>query len=130
MDVPNGVSVGSAADGLKAVEFAKSKLGTPYLWGGTGPRYDCSGLTMRAWESVGVQLPRVAAWQYAATEKIEIGELRPGDLVFYNKSSDYQSIHHMGIYVGGGQMIEAPYTGAFVRYASIWRSDLYGATRP
>ena len=79
----------------------------------------------------GVQIPRVASWQYAASQKISTSQLRPGDLLFYASDlSDWNTIHHVGMYVGNGQMIEAPHTGAQVRYASIWRSDLIGAARP
>ena len=129
---PVGVSVSTAAEGRAAVAFAKAQLGKWYLWGGTGPdRFDCSGLTMRAWEHAGVSIPRVASWQYAAIGKIPLSQLRPGDLLFFATNlSDWTTIHHVAIYVGNGTMIEAPHTGAQVRYASIWRPDLFGAGRP
>ena len=69
--------------------------------------------------------------QYERTGKIATSDLRPGDLVFFGDDvTDYRSIHHVGLYIGGGQMIEAPYTGAQVRVATIWRSGFIGATRP
>jgi cell wall-associated NlpC family hydrolase len=72
-----------------------------------------------------VSLPHYTTAQYDATTHVSLSQLQPGDLVFFG--SDF---HHVGLYVGGGQMIEAPHTGADVRYASIYRSDLVAASRP
>ncbi|WP_157044181.1 C40 family peptidase [Nostocoides australiense] len=103
--------------------YAQAQLGKPYLWGGSGPdAFDCSGLTMMAWRQAGVYLSHYTGAQYAETARVPIDQLQPGDLVFFGSSGE--SSHHMGLYVGGGQMIEAPYTGAVIRYASIYRSDL------
>ena len=77
---------------------------------------------MMAWRQAGVYLSHYTGAQWAETSRVAISDLRPGDLVFYG--SDGPSSHHMGLYVGNGQMIEAPHTGAVVRYASIYRSDL------
>ena len=119
---PPPVGHGAAA----AVDKAKQQLGKPYQYGGSGPdSYDCSGLTMVAWQAGGVSLPHSAEAQYGAIAHVSTSALQPGDLLFYGSP-----IHHVGIYVGNGQMIEAPQTGEFVRYASIWRSDLVGAGRP
>lgn len=121
----NGPASGNAR---KALDFAYSKLGTPYLYGGTGPRYDCSGLTMRAWEAAGVSITRTTNSQYAATKHIAKSDLQPGDLVFFS------SLGHVGMYVGGGKMIHSPHTGASVEVVSItsgyYLSNFYGATRP
>jgi cell wall-associated NlpC family hydrolase len=102
------------------------------VWAADGPgSYDCSGLTMRAWERGGVALPHYSVAQYAQSQKVSLGELRPGDLVFFASShSDYRSIFHVGLYLGGGEMIEAPYTGENVRISSIYRDSLFGAARP
>jgi cell wall-associated NlpC family hydrolase len=109
-----------------AVAAAQSQLGKPYQYAGAGPdTFDCSGLTMWAWGQAGVSLPHSAAAQYNAITHIALSDLQPGDLVFFGSD-----IHHEGMYVGDGQMIEAPHTGANVRYASIYRSDLVGAGRP
>ncbi len=106
--------------GLIAVAFARSQLGKPYLFGGAGPAsYDCSGLTMMAWRSAGVSMDHYAADQYAFTARVAIANLQPGDLVFYGSD-----LHHVGIYVGGGTMIDAPHTGTFVRYDSIYQAGL------
>ncbi len=110
--------------GVSAViGYAQAQLGKPYQWGGSGPdSFDCSGLTMRAWQRAGVNLSHYTGAQWGETSRVAISDLRPGDLVFFGSSGP--NSHHVGLYVGGGQMIEAPYTGANVRYASIYRSDL------
>ena len=105
------------------IAYAQAQLGKPYQWGADGPdTFDCSGLTMMAWRRAGVYLTHYTGAQWAETRHVPVSEARPGDLVFYGTSG--ATSHHVGLYVGGGQMIEAPYTGAYVRYASIWRSDL------
>lgn len=118
-----------------AIYYAQKKLGTPYLWGGTGTaeqggRFDCSGLTQAAYKSVGVTLPRVANDQYNAYPHPARSELLPGDLVFFSKDpTNSRAIHHVGIYVGGGYMIDAPRTGAVIRFDPIDTSEYFGATR-
>ncbi|MBA3653726.1 MAG: C40 family peptidase, partial [Actinobacteria bacterium] len=103
-----------------AVEEAKRQLGKPYQWGGSGPdTFDCSGLTAWAWKAAGKTLSHYTGAQYNETARVAIADLQPGDLVFFGSD-----LHHMGLYVGGGQMIDAPQTGSVVRYASIYRSDL------
>ena len=113
-----------SSGGVAAVlDYARQQVGKPYRWGGEGPdSFDCSGLTMMAWRQAGVYLSHYTGAQYAETARVPISDLRPGDLVFYGSSGE--TSHHMGLYVGDGRMIEAPYTGAYVRYASIYRSDL------
>ncbi|GGV15725.1 transglycosylase [Streptomyces litmocidini] len=118
-----------------AITYAQEKLGTPYLWGGTGTaaqngRFDCSGLTQAAYDSVGVQLPRVANDQYNAGPHPSRDELLPGDLVFFSDDlTNSRAIRHVGIYVGGGYMIDAPRTGAVIRFDRIDTPDYFGATR-
>jgi len=109
-----------------AVDTARAQLGKPYVYAGSGPDvFDCSGLTMYAWAAAGVSLPHNAEAQYLSLPHVSQSELQPGDLVFFGNP-----IHHVGIYVGGGTMIEAPYTGVDVRYHTIYRSDFAGAARP
>jgi cell wall-associated NlpC family hydrolase len=118
-----------------AIGFAQKKLGTPYLWGGNGTadqggRFDCSGLTKAAYESVGISLPRVANDQYNAGPHPSRDQLLPGDLVFFSHDpTDSRAIHHVGIYVGGGYMIDAPRTGAVIRFDPVDTSEYFGATR-
>lgn len=132
---PSGVV--SASDvAVRAIAFAYARLGTPYLWGGTGTvaeqgRFDCSGLTQAAYASVGVSVPRVAADQWYAGPHVPRDQLQPGDLVFYaDNVNDPSTIHHVGIYVGGGAMIDAPHTGATIRFDAIDVGGYIGAVRP
>jgi cell wall-associated NlpC family hydrolase len=127
-----GSSSGTSTGAQAAIDYARAQIGKPYEWGATGPdTFDCSGLTMRAWEQGGVQLPHYSVAQYEQAGKVAMGDIRPGDLVFFGSNkSDHNSIYHVGLYIGGGNMIEAPYTGANVRISSIWRSSLFGAARP
>ena len=109
-----------------AVEAALSQVGKPYQWGAAGPdSYDCSGLTMWAWAHAGVSLPHNSGMQYSATPRVDQSAWQPGDLLFFGSP-----IHHVGMYIGNGQMVEAPYTGAQVRVNSAHRSDYVGAGRP
>jgi cell wall-associated NlpC family hydrolase len=119
---PTGAAAPSARI-VAVIDFAKAQVGKWYLWGGAGPdRFDCSGLTMRAWEKAGVSLGHYTGWQYAHTKHVSIADRRPGDLIFYGP--DVAGIHHVGLYIGNDMMIEAPHTGAQIRYAGIWRSDM------
>jgi cell wall-associated NlpC family hydrolase len=122
----------SAAQGNEAADWALTQLGKPYLWGGAGPdAYDCSGLTMMAWAHAGVTLQHWTGYQWPSGPHIPISQLRRGDLVFYaTDTADPNTIHHVGMYIGNGEMVDAPYTGAFVRIDSIYWTGLIGATRP
>jgi cell wall-associated NlpC family hydrolase len=123
---------GGSAMGDVAADWALTQLGKPYVWAADGPdTYDCSGLTMRAWERVGVRLDHWTGTQWTSGPHVPLDQLRRGDLLFFGYiSSDPGTIHHVGIYVGNGQMVHAPQTGDVVRVAPIWRGDLVGATRP
>jgi cell wall-associated NlpC family hydrolase len=119
----NGPATGRAS---AAVAEAYNKLGSPYEWGAEGPsRFDCSGLTMWAWARGGVSLPHSSQAQYDTLPHVAQSDIQPGDLTFYGSP-----IHHVGIYIGGGQMINAPHTGDVVRIADAFRSDYVGAARP
>jgi cell wall-associated NlpC family hydrolase len=110
-----------------ALAYARAQLGKPYLWGGAGPNsFDCSGLTMMAWGAAGVALDHYAPDQYAVTRRIPIPDLQPGDLVFYGSPSN---VYHVGLYVGGGVMIQAPSTGQVVSYSTIYFSGLFAGGR-
>jgi cell wall-associated NlpC family hydrolase len=98
----------------KAVTFAYNAIGLPYKYGSGGPNsYDCSGLTSAAWNAAGKSLPHNAAAQYSATTRISRSQLKPGDLVFYRNNG------HVGIYVGGGQIIDASRAGQPVKKRTI-----------
>jgi hypothetical protein len=116
-----------------AIQFAYNQLGKPYVWGAEGDNfYDCSGLMQRAYKEAGVQLPRTSREQwYAGARVVDPGDLQPGDLVFGAKNlSDPSTIYHVGMYIGAGNMIVAPYTGAVVRIQPMIRNDYIGAVRP
>ncbi|SDQ23433.1 C40 family peptidase [Quadrisphaera sp. DSM 44207] len=114
-----------------ALDAARSRLGSPYAWGATGPdAFDCSGLVQWAYRQAGVRLPRTTRQQYAALPRVPLDDLRPGDLVFYASGAEPGSIHHVGLYLGDGVLLHAPRTGDVVRTAAVTRSRAYGAVRP
>ena len=120
---------------LAAINYACGQRGLRYVWGGDGPGqgdqgFDCSGLTQAAYSAAGLRLPRTANAQFHAGPIVPAGQtLLPGDLVFYGTAA---FIHHVGLYIGGGLMIDAPYTGQVIRIEPYrWKGDGYfGATRP
>ncbi|MGF1428796.1 C40 family peptidase [Kitasatospora sp. LaBMicrA B282] len=110
-----------AATGVEqAVDYALAQLGKPYLWGGDGPDgYDCSGLVQQAYRRAGIELPRVADDQYAATTPVAADQLRRGDLIFWSDSGRASGIHHVAIYLGDSRYVEAPRPGRSVRIATL-----------
>jgi cell wall-associated NlpC family hydrolase len=111
------------------IAYAHAQLGKPYLWGAEGPSaFDCSGLTMRAYQAAGINIPRVAADQWRHGPAIPPGQEQPGDLAFFRMEADGPG--HVGIVIGNGQMIHAPRSGDVVKIASYGRADLVGFTRP
>jgi len=139
------------AQGRDAVARAKSQLGVPYSWGGgnaNGPTlgftdedgntyalhtvgFDCSGLALYAWAGEGFKLDHFTGYQWVEGHHVSLDQLRPGDLVFFATDvSDPLTIHHVGIYVGGDRMIDAPHHGANVRYDNVFVPGLIGAVRP
>ncbi|MFE4604443.1 C40 family peptidase, partial [Kitasatospora indigofera] len=118
---PDGPGVWSAQGAEAAIAFARSKIGLPYIWGGEGPAgYDCSGLTMMAWRTGGRRITHFAADQYAESTPVTYRQLRPGDLVFWSDTGRAADIHHVGLYIGDDQMIEAPRAGMPIKQASLW----------
>jgi cell wall-associated NlpC family hydrolase len=112
-----------------AVAAAETQLGVPYVWGGMSPGvgFDCSGLTAWAWGQAGVSLPHYSGGQYADSSPVPVSDLQPGDLLFYGPGGD----QHVAMYVGDGEMIEAPYTGQVVHITPIRLGDGFvGAGRP
>ncbi|MGH3681011.1 MAG: NlpC/P60 family protein, partial [Natronosporangium sp.] len=131
-----GFRAGDAA--VRAVQFALRQLGKPYLWGAEGPdRYDCSGLMWASYRSVGHTLPRVAADQYWGTRTRLVATnatvarqgLLPGDLVFFASGPSWQSVHHVGMYVGNGQMVHSPNSREVVKVSPVWWTRFFAATR-
>lgn len=126
------VSVSPGAGG--AVQAAESQLGVPYRWGAESPKgspdpgFDCSGLTQWSWGQAGVSLPRTAQEQYDAIPHVPMSDLQPGDLVFWDDGTS--SVQHVGMYVGNGDVVDAPHTGDVVRIQAIWGNGLVGAGRP
>lgn len=123
----------------EVVQIAEKYLGVPYVWGGTTPSgFDCSGLVLYCYREIGINLPRTSRTQFHAGAYIppdRLDLLAAGDLVFFGYQGDVGKIHHVGLYVGGGMMIEAPYSGAHVRRSSLIarinsRGDYVGACRP
>jgi cell wall-associated NlpC family hydrolase len=118
----------TSTQGGKAVAFAYAQLGKPYQWGATGPgSYDCSGLAQAAWAAAGVTIPRTTYAQWAALPHVSTSALEPGDLLYFD------GVGHVAIYVGGGDIIDAPQTGMDVQkipLAGWYKSSLVGAARP
>jgi cell wall-associated NlpC family hydrolase len=115
-----------------AIAAARTKLGDPYLWGGTGPdAYDCSGLTQFAYATAGIALPRVAADQWRVGARVDLSNLLPGDLLFWaTDPGNPATIHHVAMYLGAGMMIAAPHTGDVVKIEPVYMDGFFGATRP
>lgn len=110
-----------------AVSAAYSQLGVPYVAFEASPSrgFDCSGLTSWAWAQAGVYMPHQSGQQYRSFPHVSRDQAEPGDLVFF-----YNPIHHVGMYVGGGMMIDAPHTGAVVRLVAVKWGSVVGLARP
>ena len=136
---------GDASAAQVAIDAAMSTLGTPYAWGGGGSAgpgpgqdpdlgiigFDCSGLTQYAYARAGISIPRNSRAQYAALPKVDSDDLRPGDLVFWaTNPGNPGTIHHVAIYLGGGQMVEAPESGDVVKVSAMRWRGYAGAVRP
>ena len=119
-------SVTGTSKGAKALAYAKAQLGEPYARSGAGPSsWDCSGLTMMAWGSVGVSLPHSSRQQFSRGRSVAKSDLQLGDLVFF-----YSDISHVGLYAGNGQVIHAPRPGKSVEYIKMSYMPYAGARRP
>ncbi|MGW1230582.1 NlpC/P60 family protein [Streptomyces sp. NPDC001478] len=119
-----GLPAGSSR-AAAAVAAATGALGRPYVWGANGPSgFDCSGLMQWAYAQAGVSLPRTSQAQRYAGRQVPLSEARPGDLVVYRADAS-----HVGMYVGGGRVIHAPYPGAAVRYDPVGMMPVSSVTR-
>ncbi|OIV35462.1 glycoside hydrolase [Mangrovactinospora gilvigrisea] len=107
----------------RALAIAESKRGDPYRYGAAGPSaFDCSGLVSYSYHRAGHSLPRTAAGQYRATHHISGSHREVGDLVFFHSGG---SVYHVGIYVGGGRILHAPYPGRRVGTERLWTSAVW-----
>jgi cell wall-associated NlpC family hydrolase len=120
--------------GIRAVEIAERYLGVPYRWGGADPvtGFDCSGLAMFVYDQLGISLTHYTGSQWYEGARVPPGELQPGDLVFFEPTA--RGPQHEGIYIGGGQFIQAPHTGDVVKISSLaepsYLFGYVGAVRP
>lgn len=118
---------GSATSaGKQAVVFATAQIGKPYVWGAEGPdSYDCSGLTSEAWRAAGKRIPRTSQEQLRLLPKVELKDMRPGDLIIY-----FDDASHVGMYVGDGAMVHAPRPGRNVTIAGAGSMPIKAVVRP
>ncbi|MFJ5232733.1 C40 family peptidase [Kitasatospora sp. NPDC088391] len=115
-----------SVQGRKAVAWALQQLGKDYVWGGSGPDvFDCSGLTSQAWLHAGRAIPRTSQEQWAQLKHVPLNQIRPGDLIVY-----YVGATHIGMYIGGGLIVQAPRTGDVVKVSQIGAMPILGAVRP
>ncbi len=118
--------LGNGTGHPEAAKIALKYLGVPYVWGGASPSgFDCSGLVMYVYAQLGISLPHYTVSQWDVTEPISNSQMQPGDLVFFD------NLGHVGIYIGGGQFVDAPHTGSVVRIDNLsgWGSSFDGARR-
>ena len=117
----------SSSRGAIAVAAAKSQIGVRYIkfMSREGVGFDCSGLTAWAWGQAGVSIPHQSRQQFNTTARVPIAYIEPGDLIYF-----YSPITHVGIYIGGGMMVDAPGPGRFVRLAAVTFSKVVGVSRP
>jgi cell wall-associated NlpC family hydrolase len=106
---------GDNTRGSIALKFALQQIGDIYVWAAAGPtRWDCSGLTLRAFQKAGVSLPHHSGSQFKYGKQVAYSSLKPGDLLFFGKP-----ISHVSIYMGGGKMVQAPRAGKKVEVVNL-----------
>lgn len=131
-DDDGGGSPWGSGGASTAIAAAKSYLGVPYVWGGESyGGVDCSGLTMLAWAQAGVSLPHLSRAQYGYGTHVSINSMEAGDLIFWSSNGAQSGIYHVAMYLGGGEMIEAPTFGVPVRITGVysWGSIMPYAVR-
>jgi cell wall-associated NlpC family hydrolase len=120
------ISGSATAQGRKAVEYATAQIGKPYEWGAEGPKtFDCSGLTSQAWASAGTSIPRTSQQQWQQLTRVDVGDMRPGDLIIY-----FDDASHVAMYAGDGTIIHAPRPGRTVTSAGAGSMPILGVVRP
>jgi cell wall-associated NlpC family hydrolase len=123
---PVGLPPAPNARAAIAVAYAKAQVGKPYVYGAAGPRsFDCSGLMMAAWAAAGVSMSHSSSAQAYEFPAVSEKDIQPGDLLIY-----YGSMHHVGMYVGNGMVIHAPYSGTVVQYAPMHSMPVVRIVRP
>lgn len=116
----------ASEQGKAAVAFATEQIGKPYVWGAEGPgSYDCSGLTSQAWAAAGRGIPRTSQEQWRLLPRVDIKDMRPGDLIIYHADAS-----HVGMYVGDGAIVHAPRPGRNVTLAGAGSMAILGVVRP
>jgi peptidoglycan DL-endopeptidase CwlO len=123
---PTSPSAPASGRAAAAVAYALAQVGDAYVFGAAGPSaFDCSGLTMMAWQQAGVSLPHSSSAQMGSGTPVSQSELQPGDLVFY-----YSPVSHVGMYIGGGRIVNALNPGAGVAISDVNSMPYSGAVRP
>ncbi|MFE6775933.1 NlpC/P60 family protein [Streptomyces sp. NPDC057702] len=121
-----GAKATASPAGERAVAFATEQIGKPYEWGAEGPgTFDCSGLTLRAWEAAGQTIPRTSQEQWKRLPRVDIKDMRAGDLIIYHRDAS-----HVGMYVGDGTIVHAPRPGRNVTLAGAGSMEILGVVRP
>ncbi|MCP9987527.1 NlpC/P60 family protein [Streptomyces sudanensis] len=116
----------ASPQGGRAVEFALTQVGKPYVWGAEGPdAYDCSGLTQRAWGAAGRGIPRTSQEQWRLLPRVAVRDMRAGDLIVY-----FGDASHVGMYIGDGLMVHAPRPGRHIAVAGAGSMPILGVVRP
>ncbi|WP_105974757.1 C40 family peptidase [Streptomyces geranii] len=124
--VLDDIDAKATAQGKKAVEFATAQIGKPYVWGAEGPdSFDCSGMTSAAWAAAGVPIPRTSQQQWDQLTRVDVKDMRPGDLIVY-----FDDASHIAMYIGDGKMVHAPRPGRTVTIAGAGSMPILGVVRP
>ncbi|MEU4064456.1 C40 family peptidase [Streptomyces wedmorensis] len=121
-----GLKADTTPEAKRAIAFATAQIGKPYEWGAEGPStFDCSGLTQSAWNAGGLAIPRTSQEQWRLLPRVDIKDMRPGDLIVYFKDAS-----HIGMYVGNGAIVHAPRPGRNVTLAGAGSMEILGVVRP
>ncbi|WP_430542733.1 NlpC/P60 family protein [Streptomyces iconiensis] len=121
-----GVNGKGSGAGKRALDWATKQIGKDYVWGAQGPNtFDCSGLTMRAWEAAGVRIPRTSQEQWKQLPRVPVSKMQPGDLIIYKKDAS-----HVGLYAGDGALLHAPRTGRQITVEGAGTMPILGVVRP
>jgi cell wall-associated NlpC family hydrolase len=130
---PSAASGSTRNPADQAAAYAQTMVGKPYRYGGASPKgFDCSGLVLYSYKQAGVALPHRTDQQRAASRRIKVADLRPGDLLFFNQEG--KKYGHVAIYAGNGKFVHAPSSGKSVRTDRLdnpyWKKHLSEARRP